>query len=104
MLVLSLSDSWTHWQWHLYKNIDKVGHFLAMVLFTMVALLALPRSSARSIIIGSCLVAAAIEIFQIFGARSADVLDLASSVAGTALVAFIYFSSWIRNEMGNDPG
>lgn len=79
-----------------YMHFDKAGHLLAMCLITIVSFIALPQIQTHRLIFFSIALAAAIELIQWFGPRSADIVDFGMSCAGTALAASVHYGLALR--------
>lgn len=98
LLAATLSEAWSSMKFTVFRQADKVAHFWSMYIFTSVSLLAFPEVRSGCLFLGAIAIAALIEAAQLFGPRTADVLDLAASIAGIVAVALVYFSPKLRSK------
>lgn len=98
----TLTVAWLDFKWLMYKHADKVGHLGGMLLITSTTLLAFPNSRASLVFVGVVVLAGIIEIAQLFGSRSADLVDFSMSLAGVYISAILFYApevrKWVRGK------
>lgn len=75
---------------------DKITHAIVALVFSTIALFALPNVQAWMIFLALVVLSGVAEVMQFFGGRSAHLSDMASSWAGIAPAAAIYYAPWLR--------
>ncbi|MEM7329351.1 MAG: hypothetical protein AAF437_11465 [Pseudomonadota bacterium] len=102
ILASTLLDFWPNYQQVMFRYTDKIAHFLSTLFLTMAALLAFPRVYARQIFAGAIIIAALVELVQLFGPRTADLVDFGASTAGVVAVAAVFYSALLRKRQTED--
>lgn len=102
LIIATTTDILAQMRWVIYQHADKVGHFTSIFLLSSVSLMAFPTISAWRLFIAAAVVAALVEIVQLFNAREADLLDFIISVAGIGVVAIIYAHARERGRLAKE--
>lgn len=85
----------------MYQDADKIAHFLATFIMSIVGLIAFPRMRAWWVFGLIAMLAAAVEVAQLFSPRTADISDLLMSWLGIAAIMLAYYSPRIRAGIRN---
>ncbi|MEO1323966.1 MAG: hypothetical protein AAFV59_13275 [Pseudomonadota bacterium] len=99
----TLTSAWLDLKSLMYRHADKVGHLIGMFFVTSISLLAFPKARAVSVFVGAIVLAGIIELAQLFGPRSADIIDLYTSIAGVLMAAIVFYAPEIRKWMLGKP-
>ena len=98
LLVFSFAEFAPDVRVTMFKQSDKIIHFIATGLITATSLIALPRIRANWLFASAFAISVFIEVAQLFSPRSADLVDLAASAGGILAVAVVYYAPVLRSK------
>ncbi|MEM9571900.1 MAG: VanZ family protein [Pseudomonadota bacterium] len=81
----------------MYKEADKIAHFMATFLVSLFALIAFPRIQGSKIFFAVAMAAIALELAQLLSPRSAELTDLLMSWLGVMVIALTFYAKDIRS-------
>lgn len=99
LLVPAVHPDGVDLRWTMYSNADKILHAIAGFLLTVLGLMALPRVSATAIFFVISGIVAAVELVQLVGPRSGDLVDFLMGLLGISTVALTHQISKYRLQL-----
>ena len=103
LLSSTLTAAWLDFKWLMYTHADKVGHLVGSLFITAASLLTFPKVRAAWVFLSTILLAGIIELMQLAGPRSADIIDFSASLAGISIAAILFYAPEMRRWMQSEP-
>lgn len=99
LVVLSFHPEGMDMRMTFWRSADKILHIAAALTLSISSLVALPRIHAAPIYLGLIAIIGAVELIQMVGPRSADLLDFFMGAFGVSIVALTHLIVVYRSRL-----